>query len=96
MAKRIKIRTDPAPIRTHVELDSLQLLGLRGGIPNSILVGLATGHTKGDEFVRDRLFPKGPLEGQELYDKDPEAFDRVIAATLAYLVETGTIDGTTE
>ncbi len=94
---RIKLKKDPAPVtRTHVCLDNIRLFGLQDAIPNSIVVGLCAGNGEGKEFKSVELFPMGPLPGQALYDKDPEAFDRVVAAVLEYLVETGTVDGTVE
>lgn len=95
--KRIQLRTEPAPPRTHVVLDSVQLLGLSEGIPNSIMVGIGLGRLdEQGNFVREALFGRGPLDGSPLYDKDPEAFDRVVDAVLAYLTEVGAVDGTKE
>lgn len=97
MAKRIKLNTDPSPKpRTHVVLDNVSLFGLDDGVPNSIKVGLVVGSVEGSTFVRERLFPKGPIDGAVLYRKDPVAFDRVISAVLEYLVEMGVVDGITE
>ena len=93
----IKLKTDPVPVpRTHVRLDKLQLLGLVDGVPNSILVSLAAGSVVDSTFESTELFPMGPLPGDALYAKDPEAFDRVITAVIEYLIETGTVDGTKE
>lgn len=93
----IKLTTDPSPIpQTHVRVDRIELLGLQDGAPNSLLVSLAKGSVVDGTFQSVNLFPMGPLDGGPLYTKDPEAFDRMIAAVLEYLVETGTVDGTKE
>ncbi len=97
MAKRILLNKDPVPApRTHAVLDSLTLLGLQDGVPNSINVGIQVGNVSGDTFTAEQLLPKGPINGSLLYDKDPEAFDRVIDAVLEYLTEQGVVDGTKE
>lgn len=94
---RIKLNKDPVPVaRTHVRLDNLRLLGLVDGVPNSIMVGLVASNEDGPQFKAAELFSMGPLSGQALYQKDPEAFDRVISAVLEYLIETNTVDGTKE
>ncbi len=93
----IKLKTDPVAVpRTHVALDSYQMLGLVDSVPNSVLVGLAKGSVVESAFSSGELFPMGPLPGAALYAKDPEAFDRVHVAIIDYLIETGTIDGTKE
>lgn len=93
----IKLTTDPSPVpQTHVRVDRIELLGLQDGVPNSLLVSLAKGSVVDDTFQSVNLFPMGPLAGGPLYAKDPDAFDRVAAAVLEYLVETGTVDGTKE